>query len=104
MQNSFKPENEATRYTVMQSQQEHTQSLTELSTTDVFQNFKDFLGLTKVLRNKLMVNLSLKIENIITFFNLKATHSQHGITAQKTGIRVTAFQLPYGWTVRKCPQ
>jgi hypothetical protein len=105
MQNSFKSENEVTRYTVMQSQQEHTQSLRDISAQQMpFENFQDFLGLMKVLRNKSMVNLSLKNESIITLPNVKAAHPQHGITAQKTGIRVTTFQLPYGWTFHKCPQ
>jgi hypothetical protein len=79
----------------MQSQQEHTLSLRDTSAQQMsFENFKDFLGLMKVLRNKLKVNLNLKNGSIITLPNLKATHSQHSITAQKTGIRVTTFQLP----------
>ena len=89
----------------MQSQQEHTKSLRDTAAQQMsFENFQDFLGLMKVLRNKLMVNLSLKNESIITLLNVKATHSQGGIIAQKTGIRVTNFQLPYGWTFHKCPQ
>jgi hypothetical protein len=68
-----------------------------------FENFQDFLGFMKVLRNKLKVNLNLKNESIITLPNSKATHSQHSITAQKTGIRVTTFQLPDDWTFHKCP-
>jgi hypothetical protein len=69
----------------MQSQQEHTESLRDTSEQQMcFENFQDFLGLMKVLRNNLMVNLSLKNESIITLPNVKATHSQHSITAQKT--------------------
>jgi len=51
-----------------------------------------------------MVKLSLKNESIVTLPNVRATHPQHSITAQKTGIRVTTFQLPYSRTFQKRPQ
>jgi hypothetical protein len=113
MQNSFKSENEVTRYNVMQSKQEHTHTHTHTHThrhtetpqhTTYFENFQDFLGVIKVLRNKLMANLSLKNETIITLPNLKTTHPQHSITAQKTGIRVTTFHTAgHSINVRSTP-
>jgi hypothetical protein len=50
-----------------------------------------------------MVNTNLKNKNIITLPNVKASHLQHTITAQKTEIRATTFQLPFCRTSQKCP-
>jgi len=62
----------------------HTQSLRDTSAQQMsLENFQDLLGLIRVLRSKLMVKLSLKNESIVTLPNVRATHPQHSITAQK---------------------